>query len=132
MTMKGAPRTEAMRNNKRSWSAKNRSHVNEYKRSYYYAHKERHARNMRESHLKRNYGLTIAAFEQMLKEQDGLCKACTRPLSVDEPRLVHVDHCHKTNVVRGILCYFCNVTLGMVNDDVEHLKKLIAYLESFN
>jgi hypothetical protein len=40
----------------------------------------------------------------------------------------HVDHCHKTNKRRGLLCHKCNVGLGMVQDSVEHLEKLIAYL----
>jgi hypothetical protein len=40
-----------------------------------------------------------------------------------------IDHCHKTKVVRGLLCNSCNVALGNVKDDVNRLRKLIEYLE---
>lgn len=32
--------------------------------------------------------------------------------------------------VRGALCRKCNMLLGMVKDDVEILKRAVAYLES--
>lgn len=44
---------------------------------------------------------------------------------------VVVDHCHTTNVVRGPLCNKCNLILGMVKDDVNHLEKLKQYLYNF-
>jgi len=40
-----------------------------------------------------------------------------------------VDHDHKTNKIRGLLCQFCNTALGKFLDDVEILKKAILYLE---
>ncbi|KKM72361.1 hypothetical protein LCGC14_1421320, partial [marine sediment metagenome] len=39
-----------------------------------------------------------------------------------------VDHCHKTGIVRGLLCKSCNLTLGFVKDDVDLLQGLINYL----
>lgn len=39
------------------------------------------------------------------------------------------DHCHKTGKFRGWLCMKCNTALGLVNDDVDILKKMIEYLE---
>jgi hypothetical protein len=44
-------------------------------------------------------------------------------------RRIVFDHCHQKGHFRGWLCEKCNITLGMVNDDVQHLRKLIAYLE---
>jgi len=38
------------------------------------------------------------------------------------------DHCHQKGHFRGWLCQPCNVALGMVHDDEQHLLKLIAYL----
>lgn len=44
-------------------------------------------------------------------------------------RRFHVDHCHKTLKVRGLLCENCNRSLGGFRDDVNLLKKAIEYLE---
>ena len=41
---------------------------------------------------------------------------------------MHVDHCHKTGAVRGVLCFNCNAALGHVNDSQERLQKLKDYL----
>ena len=39
-----------------------------------------------------------------------------------------VDHCHQTNVIRGILCNACNVGIGSFNDDTTLLSSSIKYL----
>lgn len=40
----------------------------------------------------------------------------------------HVDHCHKTGKVRGILCAECNSGLGKFKDRPEFLIKAVEYL----
>jgi hypothetical protein len=40
------------------------------------------------------------------------------------------DHCHQTGKFRGWICDNCNVALGMVRDNVDHLRMLIRYLQS--
>jgi len=39
------------------------------------------------------------------------------------------DHSHKSGVFRGWLCMKCNTALGLINDDVKLLKKMVVYLE---
>ena len=39
-----------------------------------------------------------------------------------------VDHCHKDNVIRGILCINCNTGLGKFKDDPELLEFARMYL----
>ncbi|MFN5442896.1 MAG: endonuclease domain-containing protein [Crocinitomicaceae bacterium] len=44
------------------------------------------------------------------------------------------DHCHKTGIARGILCFKCNSTLGILGDNLESVKEkfesFINYLET--
>ncbi len=41
-----------------------------------------------------------------------------------------VDHDHKTNQIRGLLCVNCNAGLGQFKDKVQFLAKAIVYLDS--
>lgn len=72
--------------------------------------------------LKR-YGITVEQYDSMLAEQNGRC-----PLCGDKPKRLFVDHCHKTNEVRGLLCSNCNTVLGMVKENPRTLKMMILFL----
>jgi Recombination endonuclease VII len=76
----------------------------------------------RKSHLKRNYGLTLEAFEALLASQGGGCAICGRP-DAD-----NVDHDHGTGRVRGILCFQCNVAIGLLRDSEERARSATAYI----
>lgn len=39
-----------------------------------------------------------------------------------------IDHCHRTGVIRGVLCSSCNAGLGMFGDSTERLVAAIEYL----
>lgn len=83
----------------------------------------------RNSKLKSAYGLTIIEFNTMLASQGDSCAVCG---GVAGGRgNFHVDHNHKTGKIRGLLCHNCNITLGLVKDNKEHLIKLISYLENY-
>ena len=62
----------------------------------------------------------------MLNKQDMKCPICTSTLI--RGRQINVDHDHKTNKVRGILCGHCNRGLGCFFDDTGYLTKAIEYL----
>ncbi|MFD8718366.1 endonuclease domain-containing protein [Streptomyces sp. NPDC059629] len=78
---------------------------------------------LRQDHLKRNYGLTEAERDAMIAAQYGLCAIC-----LDAPP-VHVDHCHKTGRVRGVLCFNCNSAIGKLRDKPDAARRAAAYLE---
>lgn len=63
----------------------------------------------------------------MLVRQGGVCAICGGPPDGRWKRF-HVDHCHKTGRVRGLLCRKCNNGLGNFGDSVETMRKAIAYL----
>lgn len=82
---------------------------------------------IRERRLIRDYGITSADYDRMLTEQDGLCAVCHQPPS-EGVRWLHVDHCHDTGKVRGLLCQKCNVALGMLRESPEIVRSLLAYI----
>lgn len=86
----------------------------------------------REVHLQKNYGLTSADYGRMYVEQGGGCAACGAPTSPDNPNgYLHVDHSHVTGEVRGLLCKPCNQALGLLEESVDRLMGLAAYLLRF-
>lgn len=71
-------------------------------------------------------------YESILIKQNGNCAICKNPeTKIRNGKSVNlsVDHCHKTGIVRGLLCNKCNRTLGVFYDDIEFLKEAIKYLE---
>lgn len=57
------------------------------------------------------------------------CQVCRRDVSPKGD--AHIDHCHSSGGVRGVLCFNCNACMGHVNDDVERLIGLAGYLAKF-
>ncbi len=86
---------------------------------------EKNARKRRNDKLKHRYGITIEQYEAMLKKQRNSCAICHQ----SSPRNLHVDHCHSTNAVRGLLCNGCNRILGFANDTPSTLRSAARYLE---
>lgn len=83
----------------------------------------------RERHLVRKYGVSLADYETMLAGQDGKCAICQTTPDTQRYGVFHVDHCHATGRVRGLLCRGCNNILGVINDDPAALKRAIEYLK---
>lgn len=74
------------------------------------------------------YGLTNAEFDTMVRDQAGRCRSCDDPMGPG-PRQLHVDHCHFTGRVRGLLCGGCNTALGAVQDSPRRLRQLAEYID---
>ena len=88
-------------------------------------------RKAADSHLVRNFNITIEDYEQMLKDQNNVCAICGQAeTKVYSGKVISlaVDHCHDTGAVRGLLCSKCNTALGGFNDSQEILEKAINYL----
>ena len=78
-------------------------------------------------------GLDSSDYKEMLVSQDYSCKICGRETSdrKGSPSLC-VDHCHKTNNIRGLLCAKCNKGLGLFLDNPAFLRAAADYLENQN
>lgn len=77
--------------------------------------------------LRRKYGLTGEQYDQMLAGQGGRCALCG---DESNGRTWHVDHCHDSGKVRGLLCDLCNRGLGHFRDNAGVLRRAVAYLEA--
>lgn len=76
----------------------------------------------------KKYDLTQEQFDAMLEAQQHACWICLIKFT-DTP---HIDHCHRTNVVRGLLCGKCNQALGLLDDEIPRLKRALIYLETLH
>jgi hypothetical protein len=77
--------------------------------------------------LKRKYGITIAEYDRMFEEQNGVCAICGEPRP--EERTLHIDHDHQTGVIRGLLCFRCNNALGDFREEYELFQRAADYLD---
>jgi hypothetical protein len=73
--------------------------------------------------LMSQYRMSLEEWHARLLSQDGRCGGCNEPMPAP-----HVDHCHSTGAVRGLLCNACNSAIGYAKDDVDRLRGLIDYL----
>ncbi|MEU5889381.1 endonuclease VII domain-containing protein [Streptomyces sp. NPDC047461] len=77
----------------------------------------------RAGHLKRHYGITEAERDELIASQGGVCCICLAA----SPE--HVDHCHETGRVRGVLCFSCNAALGQFKDRPDVIRRAATYVE---
>ena len=84
----------------------------------------------RANNLKRMFGMSLEAYDEKLKAQNGVCAICGS-LCKSGKRLA-VDHNHTTGKIRDLLCGNCNGGLGMFQDNPELLLKAADYLKDHN
>lgn len=81
--------------------------------------------------LEKKFGLTVADYESMLRAQDGKCAICGSESSGRKDRSnFSVDHDHKTNRVRGLLCRGCNTGIGNLRENPDILIRAADYLKA--
>lgn len=83
----------------------------------------------KDARLRREYNITLQEYRWILKFQNDACAICKRPANTMKMQL-SVDHCHKTGLIRGLLCMGCNRALGKFQDSLIKLRAAVAYLES--
>lgn len=78
----------------------------------------------------RRHGLTHQQYDAMLTMQGGVCAICRSAWKGwNGKQGPHIDHCHDTGRVRGLLCGDCNTALGRFSDDPVLLRRAADYLE---
>lgn len=119
-------------------SEKGRAHTAAYRRSpearairaLWLATPKAQARKHEAQRIRR-YGLDDSGYFSMVERQRRRCanQACLQPLIINS-RQCHVDHCHQTGAVRGLLCCQCNHALGVLETNRARIVGLEEYLHS--
>ncbi len=97
---------------------------------YYHIRKEdpeytRKRKNRDQARMRFNrHGLSQEDFEAYGEFINWRCDICSRSIMYK----VYIDHDHKTGIVRGFLCFHCNVGIGHFYDSISLLKNAIDYL----
>lgn len=85
---------------------------------------------IRKFRLKSQYGLSLEQYDAMLSCQEQSCAICkTKTPGGRSSKYFAVDHDHKTQKVRELLCARCNTVLGHVEDNQQLLKSMTEYLK---
>jgi Pyruvate/2-oxoacid:ferredoxin oxidoreductase delta subunit len=101
---------------------------------YYIHHDKRKARLhhssycndcRRMSYVARNHAISVEQYRQIISEASGHCQICKQEATL------HVDHCHFTGKLRGLLCNRCNTALGSFLDDPTILRSAVKYVERY-
>lgn len=79
--------------------------------------------------MKKTLGIGEREYTQLLESQGHNCAICGHPHVDEKGSRLHVDHCHKTSKIRGLLCNNCNLGLGHFKDSQFLLLLAIQYLE---
>ena len=115
-------RTEYMR----LWREKNREKHNQQAKESHQKSRQRNPEKVRENHLKYTYGISQSDYNKMINSQNGLCSICgSDDIGDKRNKYFHVDHCHETGKVRGLLCSRCNTKLGWYE---KYSNEILRYL----
>ena len=125
---------EDKRKNQRQYYSNHKEKSAERCKLYYQNNKEKEAKRMKqrylykgkEEYLKSKYGLTNNDWEGLWYAQDGRCAICDK--FFEKIKDAYVDHNHKTDKTRSLLCNKCNLGIGFFNDNPELLKNTREYL----
>ena|SRR5579884_3381296 len=121
--------------------------VAEEKRIYFQKHRERELQKLKDwkknnpkkvkaGNLRNLYGISQEQYAELLSSQDHKCAICCKHKSKNvfdkrnnKVRDLAVDHNHVSKKIRGLLCYHCNIAVGMLKDDIKRAENLVKYLK---
>lgn len=109
-----------------AWIAANPERAKEKQRKGYIRNADAIRARSLADHYKRKYGITVEDRDRMLDLQGGKCAICSG--GPNGKGGLHVDHCHKSNRIRGLLCHSCNTLLGLAGDDPARLEAAAEYV----
>jgi len=118
-----------------SYYYRNREKKIKWQKEYYRTHKKQHRVWWKKYHkyhpdTRRHVDRVLISlgihirYDDLVKKQKRKCLICRRV-----PRKLVIDHSHRRNQFRGLLCQRCNIMLGASNDNSSILRRAMNYLE---
>lgn len=92
---------------------------------------QRNKDKVRAHQLWTKFRITVEQYDALWEEQQGLCAICGEPERErrnGKLKMLAVDHCHRTDQIRGLLCCGCNQGLGRFQDSERLLRSALAYI----
>jgi hypothetical protein len=74
-----------------------------------------------EHQVQKRYGVDVETYKERMNTS-ACCEICGKTDSLC------YDHCHDTNVFRGVLCRGCNRSIGQLGDTLESIMRVVKYL----
>jgi hypothetical protein len=111
---------EKIKARRRAYHQRNREKVTAKQRAYHHRNREK---LLAQKRWKWKLSTQRLQETEAGRRKPSVCEVCGR-----KGRIVF-DHCHQKNNFRGWLCNDCNIVLGLVGDNPNRLRMLIAYLE---
>lgn len=106
--------------------ARNREKIKATRRAYYQKNKAKWRNNYHSKHS----GMTEGVVEKLRQIQNGACAICGFVFP-DRSKMM-ADHCHDSNLPRGLLCSRCNLIEGQIRkiglNYKEFCDKMLHYL----
>jgi hypothetical protein len=95
---------------------------------YRLSHREKSLINNRRNHFRKKFGFTLEERAHFIAANNNQCQICfIRREDLGEE--LCIDHMHKMNIIRGLLCRQCNLGLGHLHDSLFVGRAALAYLQ---
>lgn len=75
----------------------------------------------------KKYSITREQYFGRLEEQNQACVICENPFTGTPA----IDHCHTTQLFRGLLCDSCNTAFGLLKESIANFERCIAYAKKY-
>jgi len=116
---------DRINSNMRKWKKENPDKLKAMTKRYYDKHRDKliiiskkyamknpdKPKTYKRKYQLKRYNITLDQYNEMFNKQEGKCAICKKHQNEIKKTLC-VDHNHKTNEVRKLLCHTCNVTLS--------------------
>ena len=114
---------DEIKEKRRKRNIKNAEEISAKDKAYRLTHKK----ELRAYNMMRYHGITLEELDKLRIIQDNKCAICKRDLIPGKS--THLDHDHKTNKNRGLLCTSCNLGIGGLGDSSEIVLSAYKYLK---
>ena len=103
------------------------------RRAAYRRNLDKNRDSVYEQSIRRRFGMSLDAYNDVLAHQGGVCALCGHPEKGSNrdgsQRRLHIDHDHSTGRIRSLLCSGCNAGLGGFKEDPHRMGEAIRYLK---